>query len=56
MKGAQNDDIGRIWDKIKTYTWFSPLGEKDHAATAMATHITKPMMTLHLRESVLAGG
>lgn len=38
----------------KTYTWFSPLGEKNHAASDMATTITSPMMTLHLRVSVLA--
>lgn len=36
------------------YTWFSPLGEKNHAARPMATHTTRPMMTLQLRESVLA--
>ena len=33
------------------YTWFSPLGEKNQAATAMATTITRPMMTLHLRQT-----
>jgi hypothetical protein len=32
-----------------TYTWFSPLGAKNHAARHMATIITKPMMTLQLR-------
>ncbi len=37
-----------------TYTWFSPLGAKNHAATHMATTITKPMMTLQLRQVVLA--
>jgi len=34
-----------------TYTWFSPLGEKNQAASAMATTITRPMMTLHLRQT-----
>ena len=33
---------------VNAYTWFSPLGEKTHAATDIPMIITKPMMTLHL--------
>ena len=32
----------------KTYVWFSPLGERNHAPTDMATTMIKPMKTLYL--------
>ncbi len=34
----------------EAYTWFSPLGEKNHAATHMAAITTRPIMTLQLRD------
>lgn len=32
----------------KTYTWFSPLGEKIQAATHMAVTMARPTKMLHL--------
>ena len=32
----------------RTYVWFSPLGERNHAATDMATTMTRPTKTLYL--------
>lgn len=33
-----------------THTWFSPLGDRNHAATHMAAMMNRPMKMLHLEE------
>lgn len=35
-------------EKCETYTWFSPLGEKNHEATHMATITARPMKMEYL--------
>ena len=32
----------------ETHTWFSPFGDRNHAATHMAAMMNRPMKMLHL--------
>lgn len=34
--------------RVKTYTWFSPLGAKTQAAVHIARMMARPMKMLHL--------
>lgn len=39
-------------EEKSTYVWFSPLGDRNHAATHMAATTARPMKMLYLRVTV----